>query len=63
MKLEKRSERLGSVDVYSLTKIGEQQLQQGRARRNLIVSEFLEDADLDSSFREFLNNRGSLGPN
>ncbi len=48
--------------LYSLREVGEQRLKQERARRHSMVSQFVEDAELDHSFRRFLNRKGPLGP-
>ena len=46
--------------TYSLTESGEQRLEQERARRHFIASQFVEDSELDSSFRKFLNRHNPL---
>jgi DNA-binding PadR family transcriptional regulator len=63
LKPERLGEQPGPEIIYSLTDAGDLQLEQERARRHLIVSQFVEDGELDGSFRRFLNSNGPLGPN
>jgi len=46
--------------VYSLTAIGEQRLKEELARQQSMLSQFIEEADLDRSFRKFLDRGGAL---
>jgi DNA-binding PadR family transcriptional regulator len=62
LKLVRRSEQPGTEKIYSLSDLGEHRLEQERARRKLAVSQFIEDADLDASFRRFLDRKGPLWP-
>jgi hypothetical protein len=61
LKREAGIDLLSKSDRYLLTTSGEQQLERGRGRRNLLVSQFIEDAHLDESFRKFLKGPGSPG--
>jgi DNA-binding PadR family transcriptional regulator len=62
LRLELPEEQAGAEIIYSLTKAGEQRLEQGRAHRNWIVSQFVENSELDQSFRRFLDRQGPLWP-
>lgn len=60
LKQERLGEQPGAEIIYSLTDTGEHRLEQERARRKSIVSQFVEDAELDTSFRKFLDRHGPL---
>jgi DNA-binding PadR family transcriptional regulator len=45
--------------VYSLTVFGQQRVEEELMRRGSMLSQFIEDGELDKSFRNFLNHRGS----
>jgi DNA-binding PadR family transcriptional regulator len=60
LKTEQRLiEHVGPETVYSLTAAGTQRLQNESARQDAIVSQVVEDAELDKSFQKFLNRTGS----
>jgi DNA-binding PadR family transcriptional regulator len=50
-------EQLDPAMVCSLTAAGERRLAEELTRRGSIVSQFVEDGDLDKSFRNFLDRR------
>ena len=58
LKAERLGEQPDPETVYSLTALGEQRIKEEMTRRGSIVSQFIEDAALDKSFREFLKGRG-----
>jgi DNA-binding PadR family transcriptional regulator len=60
IKFERLGQQSGADIIYSLTDAGEHRLEQERARRHVIVSEFVEDSELDSSFRKFLDSKSPL---
>jgi DNA-binding PadR family transcriptional regulator len=62
LKRERRAEQPDTEIIYSLTDAGERRLEQERARRKLVVLQFVEDADLDASFGRFLDRTGPLWP-
>jgi DNA-binding PadR family transcriptional regulator len=62
LKLERLGGQPGAEIVYFLTDAGEHRLEQERARRRLMVLQFVEDAELDGSFRRFLDLEGPLWP-
>jgi DNA-binding PadR family transcriptional regulator len=53
------TEHCDPVTVLSLTTLGVQRLKQDSARRAAIGSQVVEDAELDKSFRKFLDRSGS----
>jgi hypothetical protein len=55
LRIEPRSVEQGSEEVYALTDLGAFRVTQERARHSSLVSQFVEEADLDRSFRRFLN--------
>lgn len=59
---ERCKEQPGAEIVYSLTDAGKHRLEQERARRKTMASQFIEEAELDTSFRTFLDHHGPLGP-
>ena len=57
-------DRSSNAETYALTRAGEQRLDLERGRRESIVADFVEAADLDSSFRRYLSRRsGGEGRN
>ena len=62
LKSERSGEQPSPEITYSLTEAGEQRLEQERERRHLMVSQFVEDSELDASFRRFLDREGPFGP-
>ncbi len=46
---------------YWLTEMGERRLDEERKRREAMVSQFVEDSELDKSFRRFLDRWGPFG--
>lgn len=55
LKGDRSGEQPSTETIYSLTDAGKYRLEQERARRRLMVSQFVEDEDLESSFRRFLD--------
>jgi len=53
------SEHCDPVTVFSLTALGEQRLKQDSARRAAVAAQVVEDAELDKSFRKFLDRTGA----
>jgi hypothetical protein len=53
------TEHCDPITVFSLTTLGVQRLKQNSARRAAVVSQVIEDAELDRSFRKFLDRTGS----
>jgi DNA-binding PadR family transcriptional regulator len=51
-------EATGLDVIYSLTTIGEERVEEERKRRELIVARFVENSELDRSFRQFLDRSG-----
>jgi len=49
--------------IYSLTAVGAQWLEEELRRRGSMLSQSIEDGDLDKSFRKFLDRSGSPGGN
>lgn len=47
--------------IYSLTLSGRERVQQELKRRDAIVAQFIDEANLDGSFRRFLHRTGRLG--
>lgn len=62
VKCERSGERHPAESVYSLTEAGQHRLEQERARQHSIVSEFVEDSELDGSFQRFLDQSGPFRP-
>ena len=63
LKCEQSGRHPNAEVVYSLTDAGGQRLDHERARRHAIVSQFIEEPDLEGSFRRFLDQRSLHGPN
>ncbi len=57
----KRVEGAESELVYSLTVAGEQRVHQESARLESMLSQFLENGDMDNSFRKFLDRKMPAG--
>lgn len=57
LKLEGLIRQPDAEIICSLTDTGARRLEQERARRKLIVAQFVEDSDLDTSFRRFLDRQ------
>jgi DNA-binding PadR family transcriptional regulator len=55
LRVERGCAEQGAGEVYSLTDSGAHRLSEERARRSSLVSQFVEEADLDQSFRRFLD--------
>lgn len=62
LKCVPRKEQPGAEMIYSLTDTGKHRLEQERARQKSRVSQFIEEAELDTSFRKFLDHNGPLWP-
>lgn len=62
LKLARLSEQPDAEIIYSLTGAGERRLEQERARQESIVSQFVEDSELDASFRTFLDRKDPFWP-
>jgi DNA-binding PadR family transcriptional regulator len=63
IKLESLGEQTGAETIYAITDAGQYWLEQERVRLTSIASQFIEDSELDTSFRKFLDRRNPLWPN
>jgi DNA-binding PadR family transcriptional regulator len=59
----KTDEGAESELVYSLTVVGEQRVEEESARLESMLSQFVEQGDMEKSFRKFLNQRKPEGNN
>ncbi len=58
-----KAEGAGSELMYSLTVIGEQRVKEESARLDSMLSQFVEQGEMDKSFGKFLDRKSPLGPN
>jgi DNA-binding PadR family transcriptional regulator len=49
--------------IYSLTVLGEQRAKEESARLESALSQFVEDGDMDKTFRKFLDRKRPIGDN
>jgi hypothetical protein len=49
--------------VYSLTAVGEQRVKEESPRLESMLSQFVEQGDMEESFRKFLDQRKPIGDN
>jgi hypothetical protein len=59
LRVEPRCAEQGTEEVYALTDLGAFRVTQERTRQSSLVSRFVEEADLDRSFRNFLDRNSS----
>ena len=59
LRVELRSAEQMTEEVYALTDSGAFRVAQERARNSSLVSQFVEEVDLDGSFRRFLDRNSS----
>jgi len=59
----KRDEDAESAPVYSLTMLGEQRVKEESARLESMLSQFVQQGDMEKSFRKFLDLRKPVGDN
>jgi DNA-binding PadR family transcriptional regulator len=62
LNIERLVERPDTGIIYSLTEVGKHRVEQERTRRRLMVSQFVEDSELDGSFQKFLDRQGPVWP-
>jgi len=62
LRWERSDEQSGAEIIYALAEAGQQRLEQERAYRNGMVSQLMENNELDQSFRQFLDRQGPLWP-
>jgi len=55
LQVEHESDEQSTEKVYALTDSGTHRLEQERARQSSAVARFVEEADLDGSFKRFLD--------